>query len=78
MGYLLRFIDNHCTVKYNLEFNKSYKDKYPSELEFKKQSISTSKRSFSYNQKQKKLRLSSTFDKWDAFPFFKAFATFGQ
>ena len=46
-GSLFCFIDDLCAINDHLEFDKNYRNTYPSELELKKESISISK-SISY------------------------------
>jgi hypothetical protein len=70
-GNVFRFIDDLCAINDGGEFEKSYRDIYPPELELKKENEGTCKASFldldmSISKKTFNLKL---YDKRDAFPF---------
>ena len=73
--YMFHFIDNLFAINNHLEFDRNFKNIYPSELHLKKDNISACKASFLdlsiiiENQKFK----NQIYDKTDAFPFDNTF-----
>ena len=68
---MFRFIDNLCVISDHLEFDRNFKNIYPTELQLKKENISTSEASFLDLSIIIENNISKTqlYDKRDAFAF---------